>query len=228
MSPLRRSILRTVILGAAGLASLALAAAAIYAFLYVPLVKLPTDLAEATAEGFRQMFNITPRVMIEETVVIEQNTPVAELAVTSRSLLVDHIWSHTWLGSTKTIHLRGAFTAKAGFDLGRPFTITIERSPLAVTAELPPPEILSVELDSYAIVEDRSGWWNRIADIDREEAVRALHRIAREKAEQSGMLEEAASSAAGRIRELIERNGAAVTIRQSAARPGEIGEEIHP
>lgn len=220
--------LRKVLLGAAALVALAAGAVVVYVFFYVPLVKLPSDLAESTAEGFRRVFNLTPRVMIEETVVIEQNTPILEVAVSSRAILVEHAWSHTWLGSTKRIRLRGTFTAKAGFDLRRPFRVQIDRSPLSVEAELPPAELLSLEMDSYAILEDESGWWNRIADIDREEAVRALYRVARDKALASGLTEEAESSATTRLRELLERNGAPVTIRQSAARPGEIGEEVHP
>lgn len=220
--------LRKVLLGAAALVALAAGAVVVYVFFYVPLVKLPSDLAESTAEGFRRVFNLTPRVMIEETVVIEQNTPILEVAVSSRAILVEHAWSHTWLGSTKRIRLRGTFTAKAGFDLRRPFRVQIDRSPLSVEAELPPPELLSLEMDSYAILEDESGWWNRIADIDREEAVRTLYRVARDKALASGLTEEAESSATTRLRELLERNGAPVTIRQSAARPGEIGEEVHP
>lgn len=220
--------LRKVLLGAAALVALAAGAVVVYVFFYVPLVKLPSDLAESTAEGFRRVFNLTPRVMIEETVVIEQNTPILEVAVSSRAILVEHAWSHTWLGSTKRIRLRGTFTAKAGFDLRRPFRVQIDRSPLSVEAELPPAELLSLEMDSYAILEDENGWWNRIADIDREEAVRTLYRVARDKALASGLTEEAESSATTRLRELLERNGAPVTIRQSAARPGEIGEEVHP
>jgi len=220
--------LRKVLLGAAALVALAAGAVVVYVVLYVPLVKLPAELAESTAEGFRRIFNLTPRVMIEETVVIEQNAPILEVAVSSRAILVEHAWSHTWLGSTKRIRLRGTFTAKAGFDLRRPFRVQIDRSPLAVDAELPPAELLSLEMDSYGILEDESGWWNRIADIDREEAVRALYRVAREKALTSGLIEEAEASATTRLRELLERNGAPVTIRQSAARPGEIGEEVHP
>ena len=220
--------LRKVILGAAALMALAAGALVVYLFFYVPLVKLPTDLAESTAEAFRRVLTLTPRVMIEETVVIEQNTPILEVAVSSRAILVEHAWSHTWLGSTKHIRLRGTFTAKAGFDLRRPFRVEIDRSPLALEAELPPAELLSLEMDSYTILEDESGWWNRIADIDRQEGVRALYRVAREKALASGLIEEAESSARVRLRELLERNGAPVTIRQSAAHPGEIGEEVHP
>jgi hypothetical protein len=224
----RHSFLRKVLLGAGALLLLALGAVVIYAFFYLPLVKLPADLAESTAEAFRSILNVTPRVMIEETVVIEQNTPILELAVSSRSLLVEFSWSHSWLGSTKRLQLRGTFTAKAGFDLRRPFTVHIQRSPLSVTAELPPPELLSLEMDSYTILRDESGWWNTLSDADREDAVRALTRVARDKAQQSGILEEAQASAAARIRELVERNGVPLTIRQGAGRPGEIGEEVHP
>ena len=183
----RPGFLRMVILGVSALVLLAAGSVLVYVFLYVPLVKLPAELAQSTAEGFQRLFNITPRVMIEETVVIEQNAPILELAVSSRSVMVDHSWSHTWLGSTKKLHLRGTFTAKAGFDLRRPFTVHIERSPLSVVAELPPAELLSVEMDSYWVVQDESGWWNRIADSDRQEAVRTLHRLAHEKAEESGL-----------------------------------------
>ena len=63
---------------------------------------------------------------------------------------------------------------------------------------------------------------------ERRRRSRALQRLAREKALTSGLLEEAEASATSRIRELLERNGAPVTIRQSAGRPEEIGEEIHP
>jgi len=230
MSPrnARHGILRAVLLGTAALAVLALGALAIYLLLYVPLVKMPAELAANTAEAFREIFNLTPRVMIEETVVIEQTSPILELAVSSRTVWVDYSWSHTWLGSTKRLQLRGSFTAKAGFDLQRPFTVRIQRDPLEVRAEMPPAELLSLEMDSYTVVRDESGWWNRLSDADRQEAVRALQRLAREKALTSGLLEEAEASATARIRELLERNGAPVTIRQSAGRPGEIGEEIHP
>ena len=66
---------------------------------------------------------------INETVVIEQSTPILEVATISRQSLVDHSWSHSWLGSTKSLHIRGTFTAKAGFDLREPFTIDIHARP---------------------------------------------------------------------------------------------------
>jgi hypothetical protein len=178
--------------------------------LYVLVVRVPLDLAHATAEGIRTVFNFTPRVTINQAVVIEQNTPILEVATVSRAAYVDHSWSHTWLGSTKTIQVQGSFTAKAGFDLREPFSIAVERSPLKVVAAMPAPRLLSLELDSYRIVRDESGWWNRISDADRESAVRDLKELARAKVVASGILEEARATAELRIREIVERNGATV------------------
>ncbi len=177
---------------------------------YIVFVKAPTDLANGVAQGIKDAFNFTPQVKIEETVVIEQTTPILELATISCDILVDYSWSHQWLGSTKTIALRGTFTAKAGFDLKEQFTINIQKYPLRVQARMPSPKLLSLQMNTYKIVSDESGWWNRISDNDRESAVRALQDIAREKAQNSGMLEEARTTVEQRIKEIVEGNGAMV------------------
>jgi len=177
---------------------------------YIVLIKAPTDLARNTAEGIRELFNFTPRVSIDQTVIIEQNTPILEVATVSRTVTVDHLWSHTWLGSTKTLHMKGVYTAKAGFDLRQPFEVDIRKNPLRVIASLPPPRLLSLQMNHYDILRDESGWWNRISDEDRERAVEELSGTARSRAEASGILEEAQATAELRIREIVERNGATV------------------
>lgn len=180
---------------------------------YIVFVQIPTDLATNVASGIKEAFNFTPKVHINETVVIEQNTPILEIAIVSRELMVEYSWSHQWLGSTKTIALRGTFTAKAGFDLHGPFTITIRKFPLRVDATMPAPKLLSVQMNSYKIILDENGWWNRISDADRETAVQELQRIAREKAQNSGMLTDARSTIEQRIKEIVERNGAMVEFK---------------
>jgi hypothetical protein len=177
---------------------------------YIVLVRIPADLAANLSQGIKETFNFTPQININERIVIEQTTPIMELATVSRDIAVDYSWSHEWLGSTKTIALRGTFTAKAGFDLKEPFTVAIEKYPLKVRASMSTPKILSMQLNSYDILQDENGWWNRISDGDRESAVQSLQRIAREKAERSGMLEEARLTIEQRIKEIVERNGAMV------------------
>ncbi|MDA1183659.1 MAG: DUF4230 domain-containing protein [Acidobacteria bacterium] len=183
------------------------------AALYVVLVKAPTDLASATAEGIKDLFQVTPQVTINQTVVIEQNSPILEVATVSRDMSVDHRWTSAWMGSTKTLELRGTFTAKAGFNLQEPFDIDITRYPLSIDASLPQPAILSLEMRDMEILRDVDGWWNRVTAQDRESAIRALSAAAREQSERSGILEEVAQSAEARVRELVERNGASVAFR---------------
>jgi hypothetical protein len=183
---------------------------------YKLLIEAPARLAQATADGLKSLFQVTPRVTVNELVVIEQNSPILEIATISRPLFVDHQWSHTWLGSTKSLHVRGVFTAKAGYDLRKPFEIRVTGSPLRVAARLPNPELLSMQMDSYEVLEDESGWWNRLTEADRTNVVTSLQSNARQKAEASGILQEVARSAEDRIRELVERNGGAVTFETSS------------
>lgn len=182
---------------------------------YQLFIQAPAKLAHATADGFRTLLQVTPRVTVNETVIIEQNSPILEVATVSRPLMVDHEWSHTWLGSTKTLHVRGTFTAKAGYDLKKPFEITITPSPLSVKARLPGPQILSLQMDSFVVLLDEDGWWNRLTEEDRSNAVTALQTVARSKAESSGILAEVRRSAEDRIREMVERNGALVAFESA-------------
>jgi hypothetical protein len=203
---LSRALLITAVMGCAVVLTASIA-------LYIVLVKAPADLASATADGINEVFRVTPRVTINQTVVIEQNSPILEVATVSRDVYVDYRWNNAWMGSTKTVELQATFTAKVGFDLTEPFNLDVSRYPLSVEAHLPEPKILSLEMNDFEIVVDEDGWWNRVTEQDRENAVDQVRAIAREKAEGSGVLEEARNSAEERVREMVERNGASVEFR---------------
>jgi Protein of unknown function (DUF4230) len=203
---------RSGILLFGGIGALVLIGSGVVLF-YVLVLRPPMELAHNTAEGFRQFFNFTPQVKINEVVVIEQATPIAELATVSRKVFVETDWSHTWLHSTKRIVLRGVYTAKAGFDLREPFTVVIEKNPLRVTTRMPRAKILSLELNDYHVVKDEDGWWNRISSHDRENAVLQMQQEAYAKAFSAGILKESEESIQQRIREIIEKNGSDVTFQ---------------
>jgi len=169
---------------------------------YIVTVKVPADLANDIASGVKKMFNFTPRTLINESVVIEQQTPITELATVSRSVYMDYSWNHTWMGSKKILQLTGAFTVKAGFDLQQPFVLNVIPKPLHVVAEIPPPKILSVQMDTFLVVRDESGWWNRISAQDRQNAVNELQKRARAKAESSGILDDARANAEASLRQV--------------------------
>lgn len=207
---------RSVLIAGGLLALLLLALAVVY---YLFFIKAPADLARNLASGVREVFQITPRVTVNQTVVVEENMPIAELATTARDVYVDYTWSHTWLGSTKTIQLQGIFTAKAGFDFREPFTLSISGQPPRVSASLPPPKLLSLEMKSYRVIRDDSGWWNRLTETDRESAVHELQALARTQAEQSSLLAEARRTAEHRLQQIVEQNGATVTFESIEGSP---------
>lgn len=186
---------------------------------YLLFVKAPSEVAHSIAEGIKETFRFTPEVRVNETIVIEQTAPIAEFATVARDMVVEYDWSHRWLGSTKTLRLRGVFTAKAGFNLQQPFRITITDSPLEVRAELPPPQLLSVQMESLSILEDESGWWNRISNEDREQAVAALQHSARGRALRSGLLDSARTTIERRIQELAARSNATAIVTPRLREP---------
>lgn len=212
----RASVMKTTTPLAIAAAVVLIVVAVTVAF-YVVVVKVPSDLAHKTAEGVREFFNFTPQVRINQTIVIEQTTPILEVATVSREMFLDHSWQQTWMGSTKTIQIQGVFTAKAGFDLREPFRIDIEKRPLHVVAWVPPPKLLSIDMKEYKVLKDENGWWNSLTLQDREEAVREIRAEAIDKAKHSGLLEESRASVEARIREIVERNGSTVVFRDGRA-----------
>ncbi|MDW8019896.1 MAG: DUF4230 domain-containing protein [Chloroherpetonaceae bacterium] len=162
------------------IAAVAFAALAIAGAVYVVFVKVPTDLAEKVASSVRHTLHFTPEVRLNETIVVQQSTPILELATVSKEILVEDAYTHTFLGSTKTLVVRGTFVAKAGFDLREKFLLTVKTNPTKLIAELPAPKLLSIEMTRYDIVQEESGWWNRLTSEEREAAVQRL----RQKAEQ--------------------------------------------
>ncbi len=149
------------------------------------------DSAQRMATGFKSLFNFTPQITVNGVTEIEQATSVMELATVSQGVTEHYQWSQSWLGSTKDIELSGLFHAKAGFDLHKPCLISVQNG--RISAMLPEPKLLSIEMDkdSFKVVRDEDGWWNKITSEDREKAFAAMQEEARAKAEQSGILDEA-------------------------------------
>jgi hypothetical protein len=114
---------------------------------------------------------------------------VAELAVLSRQVEVDHEFTHKWAGSTKRIKLHGTFNVKAGFDLRDNLSVDVREREIAV--QLPHATILSVEQQKVDVLEFENGYWNRISAADLEKELAAMPALARERAAQSDLLPEA-------------------------------------
>jgi hypothetical protein len=195
--------------------ALFLLSVAIYGGFYFAIVRPSMQLPRDLAREFRDAFNFTPRITIDDTTVIEQNTPILELATSQRDVFQRHQWEHTWAGSTKRIVLEGSFTAKAGYDLQQPFVISVRSDRLHVT--LPKPQLLSFQLKEYRVVQDEDGWWNRITPQERTSAFQALQESAQRKAAASGIVIDAQRNFEERLHEFAAERDVQVEITHRAA-----------
>ena len=145
------------------------------------------ELAKRIADGISRRLQFRPEVRIDQVTVLERETPVLELATVRREFSHDYEWEHQWLGSTKRLHLRGTFAAKAGYDLNEKFYFEINSDDLQVELGLPEPRVLGVEMIAYR-AEEEEGYWNKLSAEEREQAVNALLASARAAATKDAAL----------------------------------------
>jgi len=214
-----------VIAGAVALVVLALTVAAYVLLVVVPAKTVETgaaagrgvvevaahgartalELGSELAERLRDELGLRPRLRVDSEVIAEQSTEILELATVERTYRVDYVFAHTWLGSTKQIHLTGRYLAKAGFDLERGFELDLETQEdgrAAIEVRLGRPEVLSLDLLDVK-VEEEEGVWNRISDEDRERALAGLRRAAHRDILRAGILAEAQEAMASRVRKIF-------------------------
>lgn len=175
---------------------------------YIIAVVIPTQLAKRSyeaaktlGEDFRKMFQFTPEITVNNTLVLNQQTPVLELAVINQNFEHRLTWINSWLGSTKKIFISGTFDAKAGFDLNKKFSIRLEDDIAYVS--LPEPVILSVESKGDIEYRDEHGIWNWVSMNDRTQATNAFIKDARMHAEHANFVGDAQVEMETKIRELL-------------------------
>jgi hypothetical protein len=191
---------------------------------YVLLVAIPSQLAKRSyeaaktlGEDFKKAFQFTPEVIVNNTIVLNQQTPVLELAVLSQNFEHRYSWNNTWLNSTKQIAITGTFEAKAGYDLNEKFSILIRDDRAIVT--IPEPKILSVESQSDIAYRDEQGVWNWINTEDRTLATNAFIQDARTYATQASFVQEAKAQMEERLRVLLKPYANEVVIQYTATIP---------
>jgi hypothetical protein len=143
-------------------------------------------------EAIVQIAQLQPRVTINNRVYFEQTSPIAELALTSQKIEVEHEFLHTWAGSTKRLRLHGTYTAKAGFDLRKEFSVTV--TPETTTVRLPHAQILGVEQNAIELLAYENGLWNPISGADLEAELASLAKLARDRAAAKNLAAEAEES----------------------------------
>ena len=139
-----------------------------------------------------QIARLQPRVTINNRVYFEQTSPIAELALISQKIEVEHEFLHTWAGSTKRLRLHGTYTAKGGFDLRKEFSVTV--TPETTIVGLPHAQILGVEQDAIELLAYENGFWNPISGADVQAELASLDKLARDRAVTRNIAAEAEES----------------------------------
>jgi hypothetical protein len=188
---------------------------------YVVLVTIPTQLAKrgfeaakAVGESFRDAFQFTPEIIVNKTVVLNQQKSVLELAVLTQNFEHRYTWTNTWLKSTKQIAITGTFDAKAGFDLQEKFLITLNNDTAYVS--LPEPTILSVESKGDITYRDEHGIWNWVNQEDRTKATNAFITDARTYAGEATFVQDAKLKMEERLRTVLQPHVNGVVIQYSS------------
>lgn len=186
-------------------------------FVSVGITRNARETASDFAAAVKDALNLTPKVIVNNTVVLEANTPVLELVSTKRQFAHQMHWNSTWLGSTKSIEIAGQFTASVGFDLRDEFSVNFDSKTRFVHVRLPPAKVLSVQMDSIDI-RQYPGWWNSITDADRTAVVNAFSAEARSAVEKSAStLEQAEAALRQQTELLLAKSGYTVFFASSSA-----------
>jgi hypothetical protein len=192
---------RKLVLGSVFLIALSIAA-------YVLLVVIPGKVARQAYDGAKQLgrdienaFNFTPEVTVNNTVVLQQQSPILELATLSQTFQHQYKWTNTWLKSTKEIRISGTFVAKVGFNLDRRFAVQVDDD--KATVFLPEPIILSLEPQGDVKFEDENGIWNLVKDEDRSRALNAFQLDGRRYAQQADFVAQAKAEAEKKISDIL-------------------------
>jgi len=187
---------------------------------YVIVVVIPTQLAERSYEGAKQIgrdiskaFQFTPEITVNNTVVLQQQTPILELATLSQNFRHEYEWTNTRFGSTKKISIKGSFEAKAGFDLNKRFALEIYEDKALVF--LPKPQLLSIESLNDIKFEDENGYWNWVDMNDRSKAINAFTSDARKYAQQAEFVTKAQQAMESKMREILKLHGKEMEIHYS-------------
>jgi hypothetical protein len=180
--------------------AIAVAAFCVYYFLF----KLPQEhsqkvlaasqeTARKIAAEFRNAFGFTPEVRVRDSVVIGASSPILELATVSKPIMAETGYGETDALTSYSVILRGDYIVKAGYDLRKQFRITVTEQ--GISAEFPAPEILSVELVDYNIINEGGTldlFWKRTSkQAVQEVALKRNKERAVQAADSSGILNDA-------------------------------------
>lgn len=178
----------------------------------------PGMIGRALSAALEEKLHARPTVYIHNYVVVEEKKPIAELALVSRQTDVEHRIESVRLRSKAELTVRATFNVKAGFDFrGSRFDVLLDPGLKKARLELSAPKVLSMEMTHYEVLVDRSGWWNRISESEKELAMRDLQADAKLEAIRAGILGDCRTELEKQTAGIFQRTGVALEFRYPMA-----------
>jgi hypothetical protein len=167
-------------------------------------------------EAFVEAFHLTPEISYHNKIIVNQTSPITELAVVTKEFNCETHYTNTRFRSEKTLDLQATFRVKAGFDLHESFRVTIECHPPKAYITLPQPKILSCEMISEDIVDQSNGVVNWLGPEDHKAALAQITKEARQQAERSKLREEAKAEVEKQLKALLGDKVASIAFEPGA------------
>jgi len=203
-----------------GICLLLLTVAGICLFAVHSCTSAVNETVDHVRDAFSKVLNVQPQVTVNQRVVLTQTAPIAELAVVTKeeAISIDYTAHYEVLSmhvplTEKKISAQAVYRIKAGFDLQKPFSVEIDPVTHAVSAEMPPAQLLSVEQVGEIVYSGFDATFNRVTDEERTEILASLNAAAHEAAEKSTLKADAEAQVTQRLKEIINQNGRSITIK---------------
>jgi hypothetical protein len=158
-------------------------------------------------------FNIRPaKTSVTHDLVVQQVRDVAKL-VSSESTVRDVVvYENTWFGSTKRTLVVVTGRLLAGINLQNDPDVRIDSRSKSIAIELPPAELLGVEVVNLKTYDERGGLWNPFTPADRDSIQRQVRAQLIRAGQETDLLRHANRSAAAMLRTLLSRDGYRVDV----------------
>ena len=149
---------------------------------------------------------------VTHDLVMERLRTVAKLVSTEATVRDVVIYQNTWYGSTKRSLVVVTGRLLAGINLEKNPTVRIDDRAKQIAIELPPAELLGVEVTDLKTYDERAGLWNPFTPADRDSIQRQVRAQLARAGRETELLDHANKSAAELLRTLLAQDGYRVQV----------------
>jgi len=155
------------------------------------------------------------RTTITHDLVVDRMRTVAKLVSSETTVRDVVIYQNTRLGSTKRTLVVVTGRLLAGINLESNPSVRIDNRTKSIAIELPPAQLLGVELLDLKTYDERAGLWNPFTPADRDSVQRQVRAQLIRAGNETELLEHANRSAVELLRTMLAQDGyrVEVTIR---------------